>query len=40
MIGFLAIPACLLRFIAGCPEPFSLHLVPRMWHKKQDQKAR
>ena len=22
----------LLRFIAGCPEPFFLHLVHRVWH--------
>jgi hypothetical protein len=27
MIAFLAIPACLLPFIVGCPEPFSCPLL-------------
>ena len=34
-IALLAIPACLLRFIAGCPERFSLPLAHRIWHSWQ-----
>src|SRR5262245_24762860 len=29
MMAFLPIPACLLRFVAGCLEPFSLPLFIR-----------
>src|SRR5262249_20334616 len=31
-IIILPIAACLLRFIAGCPERFSLPLIDRIWH--------
>src|SRR5439155_16510010 len=31
-MAFVAIPACLLRFIASCPGPFFLPLAHPMWH--------
>jgi hypothetical protein len=37
-VVLIAIPACLLRFIAGCPEPFSLPLQPRMWTAQWSQR--
>src|SRR4029077_8602910 len=40
MIVFLPIRACLLRFIAGCPEPFFLPLLHWLWQSWQPLDSR
>jgi hypothetical protein len=39
IIDFLAIRPCLLRFIPGCPAPFSLPVVHRIWHSSQTSRG-